>query len=192
MTGEVNSIYNYYDAGVPEKKINYSYSTFFGEQFIDAWRSTRKSIYSNYRGETLENLSIEKLFEILEVDPETIGTLSIIKDWYFGDMSIFYPDINLLLKRFEVVKKIYDEYDGNFRPLNKTKFNNFNCYLTFGHLLVTCFEQTKKLQYLNSLLKLNDILCSLKQRLSNEEKEVLTFLVRKEERFVNDLIKETR
>ena len=80
-----------------------------------------------------------------------------------------------MIKRFEVTKKIYESYDDNFRPHDKAKYQNPNLYVLFAEILILAYRKYSKLQYLNALLKVNDInvglIESLHENLENNDKK---------------------
>ena len=82
---------------------------------------------------------------------------------------------------------MFNKYDKNFRPIDKQDFFNKTLYIMFGYLLVLAFEKTNKLQYLNSLLKLNDILCSLINSLPDNTRDGLAWLIINEKKIVKEL-----
>ncbi len=68
--------------------------------------------------------------------------------------------IDLLIQRFEVTKKLYEFYLSGFRQ-GKGLANVVRLYWLFALLLSHCYISTKNLKYLNALLKVSDLLCSL-------------------------------
>ncbi len=189
MTGENKVLYNYLDKNVPNSKINYSFSKYLGECFIKIWKDSRKEVLDKYKLD--KGINSDKVLGTLQYGKIGVyDTLTLIKTWCSNKKELvkFFPKINLLLKRFEVTKKIFNKYDIDFYPINRDDYKNFTCYCGFGYLLVCCYEVSGKLQYLNSLLKLNDILCSVSDKLSKKNLQTLVFLIKKERLFINDLI----
>lgn len=68
--------------------------------------------------------------------------------------------LDRLVKRFEVTKKIYDSYQAGFRKGNGEN-TSVRLYWLFALALCLFYVHTHELKYLNSLLKVNDLLCSL-------------------------------
>ncbi len=95
--------------------------------------------------------------------------------------------LNLLIKRFEVTKKVYSDYDENFRPVDKKGFDIYRLYLLFGFVLVSAFNDEPKLQYLNALLKVNDISTGLTNHFNDDERSLLNINVRSEAAFIKTL-----
>ena len=132
-----------------EKPYNYSFSIFVGKKYIDSYLRSRKKILSDLNKKKLKKLNIEKdnnCKTIQELNKILISKKIIIK-------------FDILLKRFEVTKKIYDEYKGLFLKKSKN-FSRVENYLLFGLILCKYYSVKKKKNYLNALLKLNDLLLS--------------------------------
>ena len=176
MTGD-KLIYKYVSNDIPLRKVNQSYSNYHGEEFIKSWLKSR---------EKAKKYFTKKLNFKLTNKPSS-PTQAKFNRWIkeinnreFNDAKEF----NLLLKRFEVTKKIFDNYDSSFRPINREKYNDIRLYALFSWLLVLNFKYDLKLQYLNSLLKVNDItLCHL-DSLPLNYKKLVAFSVKKEKDYI--------
>lgn len=180
------SPYPYFSEDIFNQKISYSYSQFKGIQFIDEWR--------NYRYQFLQRTSAKKPEELNRLLSSSIDyrtqTEAMFSQW-IGDAIIGdfdHKKMNLLVKRFEVTKKIYGAYDTNLRALDKQDYQDKDNYLKFGYLLVLYYGQKQYLPYLNALLKLNDILCSISSEFSELQRLVFAFLLRNEIGYVENLM----
>jgi len=184
MIGDNKLNYKYIKKGVLNNKINYSYSKFGGIEFIKSWEKKKKKCLdiisdgNNICDEIIDNSKTNIEFQKWLSSPDTL----------FSELD----KVHLLLKRFEVTKRIYEIYDGDYRRLNKNvKYNNLNLYINFGFVIVNLYYKYKHLQYVNSLLKLLDIICSIlfefncndelsrygaTIRLIGEEKKIITEL----------------
>ncbi len=175
--------YKYINSNTPEEKIDYSYSKYNGEDFMQVWEESRQK-YINYeeipviKNIAKENTCSESLF---------YSWIKNFKDGNHADLE----EINLLLKRFEVTRKIYKKYNSKFRPLDKTTdFNEINLYILFSCVLVNAYLNTKKLYYLNSLLKVNDIILSNKDAINKEYINLFNYCISKEVEFIKNLRRE--
>jgi hypothetical protein len=74
---------------------------------------------------------------------------NLIKDW-----------VDRLVQKFEVTKKLYEIYQPGFRK-GKGLSNVVRLYYLFALLLVFYYSSVKNLKYLNALLKITDLLCSI-------------------------------
>jgi hypothetical protein len=77
----------------------------------------------------------------------------LIKEW-----------LDRFVQRFEVTKKIYITYPPGFRK-GEGANNSVRLYWLLSLSLCLYFAQTRNLKYLNTLLKVNDLLTSLPQEL---------------------------
>lgn len=189
MTGDSRD-YKYVSSNVPEEKINYSFSKYGGKGFLNSWRLKRKSYLLGIKN----NRSFDQeaaYISLLNNDHRKSPTVKMLDCWINDIMKrkIDLTKVNLLLKRFEVTKRIYNDYDVNFRPLKKMDFRNPLAYIMFGCVLSLIYRLTSKLQYLNALLKLNDILCSIADDIEQNEKEIMQWLFQNESDYIETLTK---
>ncbi len=68
--------------------------------------------------------------------------------------------MDLLIQRFEVTKKIYQTYPKNFSR-GEGSYDSINTYWIFALSLALYFSKSHNIKYLNTLLKVVDLLCSL-------------------------------
>ena len=68
--------------------------------------------------------------------------------------------LDYLVQRFEVTKKIYKIYLPGFRKGNG-ETDIIRLYWLFSLSLTLYYAKTKNIKYLSTLLKINDLLCSL-------------------------------
>ena len=95
----------------------------------------------------------------------------ITKDLLSGMIFILLTDmehknfrywLERIIQKFEVTKKIYEYYDPDFRK-GQGKFTLPRLYWLLSLVLALSYAQTKNLKYLNTMLKLCDLLCSLRE-----------------------------
>lgn len=181
MTGD-NSLYKYILTDAPQQKIDYSYAKFGGERFLDDYKKSRniallyidrKQIINEISKETTTQIRFHKWINLIEKGQE-----------------INENELLLLLKRFEVTKKIFESYDSNFRPIDKGKYQNYELYVLFAEIMVLAYSKYRRLQYLNTLLKVNDIILGLIESLSEQLKKKTALNIKFELEFTNELKKE--
>ena len=85
-----------------------------------------------------------------------------------GDEFLIKFWLDLLVQRFEVTKKIYENYPVNFRK-GKGKNDIIHLYCLFSLSLTLFYCNTKSIKYLSTLLKVTDLLCSLGKDLLNRK-----------------------
>lgn len=178
--------YTYIKENVLEEKISYSYSEYKGIEFIHAWKRSRINFIVNSGSISFKDIANKTYTS----DDIIRSTEHILNGWIVSldENHLPVPNINLLLKRFEVTKRIYRSYDDNFRPFDKLDFKRSMLYLKFGCVLVLSYRNTSKLQYLNALLKLDDILCSLFPNFNKEEKKIMSWILENELSFIDNLV----
>ena len=152
MIGENKITYKYLNEDVFNNKINYSYSKFGGIEFLKSWEEKRDKCLDTLLKNNAESHKTE----------DDSNTNLQLERWLNNDVVFSELDkVHLLIKRFEVTKRIYEFYDADFRRINKdVTYDNLNLYINFGLVMVKLYDRYKHLQYLNSLLKLVDIICS--------------------------------
>lgn len=186
MIGDNRMGYRYISKDIFNNKINYSYSKFGGIEFVKSWEKKRK--------ECLDIISDGSNIcdEIIDDSKTNIE----FQKWLSSSNTLFSErdKVHLLIKRFEVTKRIYEIYDGEYRRLNKdVEYNNLNLYINFGFVLVKLYDKYKHLQYVNSLLKLLDIICSVLFEINSKE-EISRYraairLIGEEKKIITELCK---
>ena len=188
MTGD-NITYKYISETAPKDKIDYSYSIYFGLDFIKSWLNTRNNFSKNKK----EDLKFECFSELNKIDWNSnyISSKKIFNYWLVcvEEGKKIDPLIYLLVKRFEVTRKIYNEYSELMRPEDKTNFEDFESYALFGILLGKLFKKTKFYPFLNALLKLNDILLGIVPN-AKENKDLVTISINLEKNIIIGILKE--
>jgi len=117
--------------------------------------------------------------------------------------------IMALLKKFEIKKKIFTEYDYDFSKYdsklkeNSTDFKILRNYILFAGICMQKFRPSEKygskggednynLKFLNVLLKLNDIICSQIDSIKDKNDLWLVhYVIARELEFVQDLNRKT-
>lgn len=185
MTGENRITYTYFNKDIFNNKLNYSYSKFGGIEFLESWAEKRK--------ECIDILldSTDLCYEIIDNSKTNIE----FEKWLSTNAIFSEIDkVHLLIKRFEVTKRIYELYDDDYRRVNKDiKYNNLNLYINFGFVMVKLYDKYNHLQYMNSLLKLVDIVCSRVYELRDKE-ELARYgaaikLIKEEKKIIAELCK---
>ncbi|XOJ84594.1 hypothetical protein ABXT54_07095 [Methylophilaceae bacterium Uisw_099_01] len=82
--------------------------------------------------------------------------------------------LDILVKKFEVTKKIYENYGPNFSK-GEGKDNIIFLYCVFALCLSLFYCTTKNIKYLSTLLKVNDLICSLDEKILNQNFPLVLF-----------------
>ena len=172
--------YNYTKRDLLKDKENYQYSRYCGKEFLASYFKQRSDFLCSLAG-------LDCGGSCFSHDPT--GLLAFLKDFSdrYSDVEI-YPDTGfaLLLKRFEVTKRIYDLVDGNFRPLEGAVCDNLNLYIAFSYCCCLAYEKTKHLSFLNALLKCNDIISS-QSNLNGADILTLKMAINKELEYIKNM-----
>jgi len=92
------------------------------------------------------------------------------------------------VQRFEVTKKIFESYHSKELRAGKGNNDTARLYGLLSLLLTLNFSITRNLKYLSTLLKLNDLLCSLDDtHLNDIPSEALVFIMSTELEFINTI-----
>ncbi|MDB4027189.1 hypothetical protein N9505_07360 [Candidatus Thioglobus sp.] len=103
----------------------------------------------------------------VEINSENLLISLINNQLNEGDENLSKFWLDLLVKRFEVTKKIYKSYPVNFCK-GRGRHDIVQLYWMFALSLTLYFCATKNIKYISTLLKVSDLLCSLDDKLLNE------------------------
>lgn len=193
--------YTYTEIDLLKSPQKYQQSEFHGKEFLLAFRHSRENIQNSiskripieqatFYGGLSSGQEIDEAVNLFDIKNSRYNTevflRYFLKNYTEHNMPKF---IEKLLKSFEVNKKIFSDYDS--KTLNHSE--NFSIMLNYALFSIVCakiFETTKNLKFLNTLLKLNDILCS---RINSIDDSVtllyIYHAISYELDFVNDLLK---
>tara|TARA_B110000495_G_C22999038_1_gene589362 strand:+ start:239 stop:826 length:588 start_codon:yes stop_codon:yes gene_type:complete len=179
--------YSYCDKDLLEFPEKYQMSTFSGIEFIHS--------YSNLRNNALLKLNVDKdkSFEATIIGNFVKSKISIDHIHTTKFLSSTLIDkikkktinqneeiLEIFLKKFEVRKKIFTEYDKQIKEITKDYFDLKNYILLSANFIIS-YQQTLNLKYLNVCLKLNDLIISkLDQIYENQFKELFYFIIQME------------
>ena len=172
--------YKYHQDDCPQKKIDYSYSQYSGVPFLNGFLA--------YRRKYLEKQSLNRKVQFDTVSGS--ATELLFMDWLARmtkKESFALEKLDTLLKRFEVTKRIYSQYDAKFRPIGDKNYSELRLYCLFSHVLIYTFETYGYLQYLNSLIKVNDIVSSFFPYLSEQDRQLAMIGFEDEIRLIEEL-----
>ena len=197
--------YQYNGTDLIDERQDYMYSKFEGENFIDAYLENRltclnSSSFQAVSVEDIESKVVTELEKFLELDSESklendVGLLStkrfllnIAKSFLLGDKEKAICNLDLLVHRFEVSKKIYPYYESPVKSGSGSD-REYILYLFMGLVLAYSYIKTGDLQHLSTLLKIVDIIISIKPhtKLDHAEFGIFEVLVLSEVNLVERL-----
>lgn len=182
--------YKYINDEAPSIKINYSYSKYLGKDFIESWRNTRAVVLSDCDETELFSVISQKQINLWE--HEYVLSEKLLMHWlsvYECQVTKIDDAIFLLIKRFEVTRKIYFDYNIEMRPSNRNNYEDFKVYGLFGVLLGKLFLQTRKYPFLNALIKINDIIIGRFLQMNKEIKPLMALSIQQEVTIIEELLK---
>jgi len=169
---DVNKEYKYTKTSLLERPHKYEYSKFEGNSFFLGHKKDREGavIFLKDRLAYLKENSVKS--GELRCNTRLSDEHIVLKDFLVkllqgNELKKQKNTILTLIKRFEVGKKLYSTYDSKEIRKNTQKFKQYINYPLFSLVLQRYYEgeaiEEKKLIYLNAILKVNDILSSIRQ-----------------------------
>lgn len=156
--------YPYAEGDLLEKRNTYFYSTYGGRGFLSAWERQRDTAMKTSSAAGVRPRK----------EGKTDGILSFLEKEIARNGDIdpsTWQQLDCLLQRFEVSKRLHGEYNDQWRPVNPDDYRDMERYVRFAEVLDQAYQRSRKLQYLNGLLKCMDTLSALTARLDALEKE---------------------
>jgi hypothetical protein len=121
---------------------------------------------------------------------ELINTLFIqmVHNEEFSAFTEFWLD--KLVQKFEVTKKLYEFYPPGFKK-GFGRIDDLSLYALFSFVLCIHYDSVRNYKYLSTILKVNDLLCSVIKSVvcSNEAKIITLLSLLCEHVFITDLTK---
>ena len=178
-----NSTYNYSDGDLLETPQKYQMTEFEGIKFLQDYFSSRKQFikfFSNQSNNTFNLKSFiaksQKKYPISKISEITSTNqliLFLLDNKISNNLDIqMKSKLDFLLKKFEIKKRIYESYDNHGKELSY-KYDYLQNYLLLSILCLLEFCEISDLRYLNTALKINDTICSQKEKIiSNDDKSL--------------------
>lgn len=162
--------YPYANGDLLEKRNTYFYSPFRGYGFLTAWVQQRDMARRTQTATSAQP----------QIDTQVDSMLNLLWQKFSDNQDTDiapWQELDHLLQRFEVSKRLHGEYNDRWRPTNPDDYRNMERYVRFAEILNQAYRLRPKLQYLNGLLKCMDTLSALIPRLNALQKERLNRLV---------------
>jgi hypothetical protein len=196
-----NTLYPYTETNLLENPQKYQMSAYLGKNFLINFFKSRKNQLKvlektgkNFLelDEVIKQLSINysknTLDDFLKTNIETEEILSLLLINFLNPIDNDITKIlNEFIKKFEIKKRLYSSYDGNFKE-SSSLYSNLRNYLILSTLCMLAYKKNKNLKYLNTSLKLNDTICSQINKLQiNLEKSLFYHILKIELQNVDSL-----
>ena len=164
--------YQYIQNNLLSTPQNYQMSSYDGTDFLISYQFSRKKIITE-----LEKMPNFTLYSDNFFSSQDILDTSIIIKNKFSTNELYHsiiielihnkkntkliPIIDKFLKKFEIRKKIFLNYDEEFNIIGD-EFKEIQNYILLSFICLIRYQTTTDLKYLNTFLKLNDLICSAK------------------------------
>ena len=188
--------YEYNKGDLLKNPQQYNFTEYHGWNFLIEYKKSRNKISMNniFKLEEFEK-SLENLISEINSDHiknkniKTEKLLKILLKNIIQKNYFDYKQIDIFIKKFEVKKKIFDEYDENYIAISEN-FSNLINYILLSGICLIIYKKERNLKYLNTALKLNDILTNKILNKNNKLFLYLQELIKIELYFIENLIKE--
>ena len=168
-------------------------STFEGSEFLSSYEISRlnviKKIETNIEcSRIIKKLSEQEIDSVEEIITES-RLLSVILELNSNSSNETDKFIEKLIKKFEISKKLFISYDLNLKE-NTNNYKTSRNYILLAIICIKKYEKTDNLKFINTLLKLNDIICSVFTEINNENDLcMMKYILEKELELISSLKK---
>jgi len=159
--------YTYADRNLLVENEHYFYSVLQGPPFLNAYRTARAEVLKGLT-EGGGRQPPEKCAYPTGTDDIRTADLLNALEWDLDDLWL-----GKLVQRFEITKRLYPIYDNRLRK-HAGEANDVTLYARLACILAAELGHAQDLRWLNTLLKLNDTLCSV----TNAQREPVTQMLR--------------
>ena len=160
--------YKYITGNNLYEKQTYMYSEYKGMEFIKEYLESRKSCMEELEETSGGHAGGPDVAMHSNVLEDLSRLREELQSGNGGDWLI--KSVNAYTKSFEVRKRIYTEYDDDWKPSSSAGFEEYESYLVFAECLLLSYYRTKCLKYFSCLLKLDDSLISIHDRMGRQSK----------------------
>jgi hypothetical protein len=178
--------YDYARGDLLEQRNSYTYPRYRGPAFLDAWRSSRD--------EALQALPSQveapgaRAAEDSADEADGFRTEAVLEKIMAGiETGESPPELEALLRRFEIAKRIHGAYTERWKPREKTDYRALGRYVRFAEVLDRAYGRLGDLRHLSALMKCLDTLVALRSGLEEEHAARLARLLHSEKAHVEEL-----
>ena len=187
--------YDYAHGDLLDNRNTYQYSKFHGQDFLRAWIRQRNAACLEMGEPISPPDPIEHVY--VEFEPPYITTL-LLEGIFFrlqAEKKFNLKDqtyLKTLVKKYEVSKRLFKEYNHAFQAADKTAYYDLGLYLRFAEVVESAYSFTDDLVYLNVLLKVIDVLIAYKGQLDETQKSRLGGLIQQEQKHVTTVARKNK
>jgi len=193
----VNSLYPYSNGDLLKNPQKYQMTPFMDKNFLNDYQNSRISYLEKISN--FEKMDLEKIIsniaqkrvqkkKINGYNSETSIILLDVLATLINDENDNFTIIDKFIKKFETKKLIFSKYDDNLQPISN-EYSEIRNYILLAAICVFKFKNSKNLKYLNTLLKLNDTICSQINSIDNSiDASLFDIVITYELNFITTLI----
>ncbi len=188
--------YQYDNGDLLKNPQKYQKTEFIGNEFLIAYKKSRQQCidkienkkYEKNSYQNIVNKEIELILHGKKIHLEKLlNELLNLKNNYNEKNSKNNIIIDTFLKKFEIRKRLFLSYNSNLEE-GEDRYDNLRNYLFLSNLGLIRYHETNNLKFLNTVLKINDTLCSQIEKLDDEDdKLLLRYLLENELIAVNNI-----
>ena len=195
--------YNYANTDLLEFPQKYQMTPFEGREFLSSYEKNRQKILDKIKNnQTVNSLShtlelLQKQFLIdIKSDQKIFVTSNqlssiLLRLQHQKETQQETKFIMALLKKFEIKKRIFSEYDHELKE-NSTDFKILTNYILLAAICAKKFQDNSNPKFLNTLLKLNDTICSQIDSINDVNNlSLIYYIINLELEYIRDLIRKT-
>ena len=195
--------YSYTNTDLFEFPQKYQMTPFEGREFLSSYEKTRQKILDKIKNnQTVNSLShtlklLQKQFLIdIKSDQKIFVTSNqlssiLLRLQHQKETQQETKFIMALLKKFEIKKRIFSEYDHELKE-NSTDFKILTNYILLAAICAKKFQDNSNPKFLNTLLKLNDTICSQIDSINDVNNlSLIYYIINLELEYIRDLIRKT-
>ncbi len=193
-----SSQYTYSNGDLLKNPQKYHMTPFLDKKFHNDYLNSRNSHLEKISN--FEKMNIKKIIQTInhkhlqkkkstEYNSETsIILLNALTNLINDENDDFTILVDKFIKKFETKKLIFSKYDNNFQPISN-EYSELRNYLLLATICAFQFKNSKNLKYLNTLLKLNDTICSQITSINNPiDASLFNIVISHELNFITTLI----
>lgn len=168
------------------EKQTYMYSEYKGMVFLKEYLGSRQAFLEQNEYEKTDNIAKETINNPVQKNLSELKNN--MESGKYDKETVCLT--NAYTKSFEVRKRIYTEYDNNWKPLSNAGFTDIKNYLLFADCLLLAYRNLKCMKYFNCLLKVVDTLLSIQDQLDCQSKRHFSYIIRQELDIVYEIASE--
>ena len=188
--------YTYSKKNLFEITEKYQNTSFHGLEFLKHYTESRQTLILELRKKSTGTVRFKQILDIIQKKKNLFESK---KDGNRQTENIFYNicldinneakifEINKYIKKFEVTKKIFSTYDMNLKPITED-YTIIRNYLLLSLICLLKYKKSKKIQFLSTILKLNDIICSQIYKIDELDDILFSqYVLKLELKYINEL-----